>query len=65
MKSGKLDEELSRMSKVADHIGPGSILLLNESFSATNEREGSEIDPTDRPGNAGGRHKGLLRHASL
>ena len=43
MKSGKLDEELARMSAIADHITPNSMLLLNESFAATNEREGSEI----------------------
>lgn len=43
MKSGKLDEELSRMSEVIDHIGRTCILLCNESFSSTNEREGSEI----------------------
>lgn len=43
MQSGKLDEELSRMSDVADEIGPNCILLCNESFAATNEREGSEI----------------------
>lgn len=43
MKSGKLDEELSRMSGITDHLRPASMILLNESFSATNEREGSEI----------------------
>ena len=43
MKSGKLDEELARMSAIVDLVKPGSILLFNESFSATNEREGSEI----------------------
>ncbi len=43
MKSGKLDEELGRMSAIVDHVAPGSILLLNESFASTNEREGSEI----------------------
>jgi len=43
MKSGKLDEELARMSEIVDHIVPNSILLCNESFAATNEREGSEI----------------------
>lgn len=43
MKSGKLDEELSRMSEIADQIAPNSMLLFNESFAATNEREGSEI----------------------
>ncbi len=41
--SGKLDEELSRMSAIADHLAPGALVLFNESFSATNEREGSEI----------------------
>jgi DNA mismatch repair ATPase MutS len=43
MESGKLDEELSRMSDIADHIGPRCLLLCNESFAATNEREGSQI----------------------
>jgi hypothetical protein len=43
MVSGKLDEELSRMSEIADGISRGSMVLFNESFAATNEREGSEI----------------------
>jgi DNA mismatch repair ATPase MutS len=43
MKSGKLDEELSRMSSIVDSMTPNGILLLNESFASTNEREGSEI----------------------
>ncbi len=43
MESGKLDEELSRMSKIAGQITPHSVLLCNESFASTNEREGSEI----------------------
>jgi DNA mismatch repair ATPase MutS len=43
MKSGKLDEELNRMSDIVDNITPNSMLLFNESFAATNEREGSEI----------------------
>jgi DNA mismatch repair ATPase MutS len=43
MKSGKFDEELSRMSQIVDHLTPRALLLFNESFSATNEREGSEI----------------------
>jgi DNA mismatch repair ATPase MutS len=43
MKSGKLDEELSRMSVIVDNITSNSLMLLNESFAATNEREGSEI----------------------
>jgi hypothetical protein len=43
MEGGKLDEELSRMSDIADEIAPRALLLCNESFAATNEREGSEI----------------------
>ena len=43
MKSGKLDEELARMSEIADHLVPNAMLLCNESLAATNEREGSEI----------------------
>ena len=43
MKSGKLDEELERMSRIANYIRPGDMLILNEAFAATNEREGSEI----------------------
>lgn len=43
MRSGKLDEELARMSAIVDDLTPDSMILLNESFSATNEREGSEI----------------------
>ncbi len=43
LKSGKLDEELARVSEVVDHLAPNAMLLFNESFGATNEREGSEI----------------------
>ena len=43
MRSGKFDEELSRMSEIVDHVVPNSMLLFNESFAATNEREGSEV----------------------
>ena len=43
MESGKLDEELARMSDIADQITPHCLLLCNESFAATNEREGSQI----------------------
>jgi DNA mismatch repair ATPase MutS len=38
-----LDEELGRMSAIVDAIRPGGMILFNESFAATNEREGSEI----------------------
>ena len=43
MQSGKLDEELSRMSEIVDKLSSKSMVLFNESFAATNEREGSEI----------------------
>jgi hypothetical protein len=43
MNSGKLDEELRRMSGLADALAPGALVLFNESFASTNEREGSEI----------------------
>jgi DNA mismatch repair ATPase MutS len=43
MTSGKFDEELGRMSAIINHVKPNSTVLFNESFAATNEREGSEI----------------------
>ncbi len=43
MKQGKFDEEMGRMSDIVDHITHNSMILFNESFAATNEREGSEI----------------------
>jgi DNA mismatch repair ATPase MutS len=43
MTSGKFDEELNRMRDISDALTPDSLLLFNESFAATNEREGSEI----------------------
>jgi DNA mismatch repair ATPase MutS len=43
MESGKWDEELSRMSEIVDRLKSSSLVLFNESFGSTNEREGSEI----------------------
>ncbi len=43
LRRGKLDDELTRMSARVDHLAPGSLVLCNESFASTNEREGSEI----------------------
>ena len=43
LERGKLDEELARMSELLDHASGRSLVLLNESLSATNEREGSQI----------------------
>ena len=43
MTSGRLDDELRRMSVIAGQIRPHCLMLFNESFAGTNEREGSEI----------------------
>ncbi len=43
LKSGKFDEELSRMSQIIEHIHPYALILFNESFASTNEFEGSQI----------------------
>jgi DNA mismatch repair ATPase MutS len=43
MNSGRLDEELGRMSRIVDRVGEGSLVLLNESFATTTEKEGSVI----------------------
>ena len=43
LKSGKLDKELEWMSRITDRVRPGDLVLFNESFASTNEREGSEI----------------------
>jgi len=43
MTGGKLDEELSRMSTIVSQLSPGCLLLCNEPFASTNEREGSDI----------------------
>ena len=43
MTSGRLDDELRRMSVIAGQLTPGCLMLFNESFAGTNEREGSEI----------------------
>jgi DNA mismatch repair ATPase MutS len=43
MAGGKLEEELVRMSTIVSHMSPGCLLLCNEPFASTNEREGSDI----------------------
>jgi DNA mismatch repair ATPase MutS len=43
MRAGKFEEELERISAIVDCLAPDSLVLLNESFQSTNEREGSEI----------------------
>ena len=43
MNSGRLDEELNRMNRIVEHIGDGSLVLLNESVATTTEKDGSVI----------------------
>jgi DNA mismatch repair ATPase MutS len=43
MTHGKFAEELTRLSGIVDRAGPTSLLLFNEAFASTNEREGAEI----------------------
>lgn len=43
MNSGKLDEELRRMDRIIGHVDKKSLVLMNESFASTTEKEGSEI----------------------
>ncbi|WP_129408351.1 MutS-related protein [Marinitoga lauensis] len=43
MESGKLEEELIRLNKIINNIEPNSIIFFNETFSSTNEKEGSEL----------------------
>jgi len=43
LRGGKLDEELRRMRAIVERLKTSSLMLLNESFASTNEREGSEI----------------------
>jgi hypothetical protein len=43
MASGKLDEELDRMNGIIDRLAANDLMLFNESFAATNSREGSAI----------------------
>ncbi len=43
MTSGKLDEELRRMSGLVDRLPAGGLVLLNESFASTYEHEGTAI----------------------
>lgn len=43
LEHGKLDDELVRMSATVDRLRPGDLLLCNESFSSTDEAEGSQL----------------------
>lgn len=43
MNSGRLVEEMTRMNHVVNRITSRSLLLMNESFSSTTEKEGSQV----------------------
>ncbi len=43
MNSGRLDEEMKRMDEIIRNLTEDSMLLLNESFATTTEKEGSII----------------------
>lgn len=43
LQHGKLDEELERLSQIVAHLTPRGMILFNESYSSTNEQEGSAI----------------------
>ena len=43
MNSGRLDEELRRIDQIINNLGEDSLILLNESFATTTEKEGSSI----------------------
>lgn len=43
LKLGKFEEELRRMRTIVDNLKSNSMVLFNESFSSTNEYEGSEV----------------------
>ena len=43
LNSGRLREELQRMSSMINAAGPNCLFLLNESFASTTEKEGSRI----------------------
>lgn len=40
---GRLEEELKRMSGIVSQLAGNSLVLLNESFASTTEKEGSQI----------------------
>ncbi len=43
LNSGRLEEELSRLNHMVDAMNPGSLLLMNESFATTSEKEGAAM----------------------
>lgn len=43
MTQGKFEEELARMHQIIEQAALGATVVMNESFAATNEREGAEV----------------------
>lgn len=43
LQHGKFDDELVRMLQLIDRLTPNTVALLDESFSSTNEIEGSQV----------------------
>ncbi|MFP3286779.1 MAG: hypothetical protein RXP86_05975 [Acidilobus sp.] len=43
MSYGKFEEEVVRFSRIVDSLRPGDYVLMNESFSTTNQVEASEV----------------------
>jgi len=43
MNRGKFEEELARMREIVEQAATGALVVMNESFAATNEREGAEV----------------------
>ena len=43
MNSGRLREEMKRMNQIVDLVSENSMILMNESFASTTEKEGSAI----------------------
>lgn len=43
MEHGRLDDELVRMREISDRLRPGGMLLCNEPFASTNDREATLV----------------------
>ncbi|QDP95992.1 DNA mismatch repair protein MutS [Microlunatus elymi] len=43
MSSGRFDDELIRLGKIVDAIGPGALILMNESLASTDAREAADL----------------------
>jgi len=65
MTSGKLDEELARMSAIADRVGPHGMVLFKRVVRSDQRAGGLGDRATDRAGAARARRQGLLRDALL